>query len=208
MLGPPGSGKGTQAKMISSTQGSPAISTGDMLRSAVKEGSDLGLAAQAHIEAGSLVPDEVMIGLIRTRIGADDCNNGFILDGFPRTIPQAQALIGQVELDLILELTCDFEGIVTRLAGRRIHPGSGRVYHLQHQPPQREGVDDLTGETLVQRPDDREEVIRERLRVYHTQTAPLSAFMAAGGPGIPTYTVVQGDKPIAAVTAAVAAAIA
>lgn len=174
LLGPPGAGKGTQAAGLCEAYGIPQISTGDMLRAAVKAGSELGLAAKAVMDAGELVSDEIIIGLVKERIKADDCRDGFLFDGFPRTIAQADALrAANVLIDAVVELQVEDEDIVQRMAGRRVHPGSGRVYHLDNAPPASPGVDDVTGEALVQRDDDRAETVRQRLAVYHEQTRPL-----------------------------------
>jgi len=177
LLGAPGAGKGTQAKFITERLGIPQISTGDMLRAAVKAETELGLAAKAVMDAGGLVSDDIIIGLVNERIAQPDCERGFLFDGFPRTIPQAQAMVDAgVDLDHVLEIAVDDEEIVGRLSGRRVHPASGRVYHVEHNPPKEPGVDDATGEPLVQRDDDREETVRKRLAVYHEQTSPLVAF--------------------------------
>jgi len=177
LLGAPGAGKGTQAKFITERLGIPQISTGDMLRAAVKAETELGLAAKAVMDTGGLVSDDIIIGLVNERIAQPDCERGFLFDGFPRTIPQAQAMVDAgVDLDHVLEIAVDDEEIVGRLSGRRVHPASGRVYHVEHNPPQAPGVDDVTGDPLVQRDDDREETVRKRLAVYHEQTSPLVAF--------------------------------
>jgi adenylate kinase len=177
LLGAPGAGKGTQAKFITERLGIPQISTGDMLRAAVKAETELGLAAKAVMDAGGLVSDDIIIGLVNERIAQPDCERGFLFDGFPRTIPQAQAMVDAgVDLDHVLEIAVDDEEIVGRLSGRRVHPASARVYHVEHNPPKEPGVDDATGEPLVQRDDDREETVRKRLAVYHEQTSPLVAF--------------------------------
>jgi len=177
LLGAPGAGKGTQAKFITERLGIPQISTGDMLRAAVKAETELGLAAKAVMDAGGLVSDDIIIGLVNERIAQPDCERGFLFDGFPRTIPQAQAMVDAgVDLDHVLEIAVDDEEIVGRLSGRRVHPASGRVYHVEHNPPKEPGLDDATGEPLVQRDDDREETVRKRLAVYHEQTSPLVAF--------------------------------
>lgn len=174
LLGAPGAGKGTQAKRLSDTFGIPQISTGDMLRAAVAAGSVLGQKVKQIMESGGLVPDELIIALVKERISAEDCQKGFLLDGFPRTIPQAQALQdAQVVIDCVIELAVADEAIVQRLAGRRMHLASGRIYHLQHKPPQIPGLDDITGEPLVQREDDQEHTVRKRLEVYHQQTESL-----------------------------------
>lgn len=177
LLGAPGAGKGTQAKYLCERYGIPQISTGDMLRAAVKEGSELGRRVKSVMDSGGLVSDDIILSVIKDRIRAPDCARGFLFDGFPRTIPQAQALCDAgVNIDLVLEIDVPDDEIVKRLSGRRVHPASGRVYHLENNPPRLEGRDDLTGEPLVQREDDREETVRKRLRVYHEQTQPLVAF--------------------------------
>lgn len=177
LLGAPGAGKGTQAKFIMESYAIPQISTGDMLRAAVKAESPLGLQVKDIMAAGALVPDELIIGLVKERIAQDDCKNGFLFDGFPRTIPQAEALFAAgVEIDHVLEIGVDDEEIVQRLSGRRVHPDSGRIYHIIYNPPKKAGVDDVTGEPLIQRDDDKEETIRKRLAVYHEQTEPLVTY--------------------------------
>ncbi|HSX84006.1 MAG TPA: adenylate kinase [Cellvibrio sp.] len=177
LLGAPGAGKGTQAKFIMGSYAIPQISTGDMLRAAVKAESPLGLQVKDIMAAGALVPDELIIGLVKERIAQDDCKNGFLFDGFPRTIPQAEALFAAgVEIDHVLEISVDDEEIVQRLSGRRVHPDSGRIYHIAHNPPKEPGIDDVTGEPLIQREDDKEQTIRKRLAVYHEQTEPLVSY--------------------------------
>lgn len=177
LLGAPGAGKGTQAQAIMDKYSVPQISTGDMLRAAVKEGTPLGLEAKKVMDAGQLVSDELIIGLVKERIAQPDCANGFLFDGFPRTIPQAEALKTEgVEIDVVLEIAVDDEEIVKRMAGRRVHPDSGRVYHVVYNPPKEEGKDDVTGEPLIQRDDDHEDTVRKRLGVYHEQTEPLVGF--------------------------------
>jgi adenylate kinase len=174
LLGPPGAGKGTQADFICAEFGIPKISTGDMLRAAVKAGTPLGQAAKKIMDAGGLVSDDIILGLVKERIQESDCARGFLLDGFPRTIPQADGLRAMdVNIDRVVELTVDDEEIVARMSGRRIHPASGRTYHVLHNPPKIAGRDDLTGEPLVQRDDDKEETVRKRLKVYQEQTRPL-----------------------------------
>tara|TARA_R110002110_G_scaffold412968_1_gene639666 strand:- start:24503 stop:25150 length:648 start_codon:yes stop_codon:yes gene_type:complete len=194
LLGAPGAGKGTQAQFIIEKFGIPQISTGDMLRAAVKAKSELGLAAKEVMDAGALVSDEIIIGLVKERIKQPDCAGGFLFDGFPRTIPQAEAMVAAgVDIDHVVEIAVDDEEIVERLSGRRVHPASGRVYHVQHNPPRREGVDDETGEALVQRDDDKEETVRKRLEVYQQQTRPLVNFyQSMTGPRAPACHRVEG----------------
>lgn len=177
LLGPPGAGKGTQAQFICEHFGIPQISTGDMLRAAVNAGSALGKKVKSVMDSGALVSDEIIIELVKERIVADDCANGFLFDGFPRTIPQAQALdAAQVDIEVVLEITVPDEEIVKRMSGRRIHPDSGRSYHVEYNPPKKAGIDDVTGERLIQREDDKEETVKERLSVYREQTLPLIGF--------------------------------
>lgn len=177
LLGAPGAGKGTQAQFIMEKYGIPQISTGDMLRAAVKAGTELGLKVKDIMATGGLVSDDLIIALVKERITDSDCANGFLFDGFPRTIPQAQALADAgVAIDYVVEIAVEDEVIVSRLSGRRVHEASGRVYHVEHNPPKTEGVDDVTGEALIQREDDQEDTIRKRLAVYHDQTEPLVAF--------------------------------
>ena len=180
LLGPPGAGKGTQAQFICEEFGIPQISTGDMLRSAVSAGSELGERVKAVMDSGALVSDEIIIALVQERILQDDCSNGFLFDGFPRTIPQAEALVAaDVEIQVVLEITVPNEEIIKRMSGRRMHPGSGRTYHIEYNQPKVPGVDDLTGEALIQRDDDKEETVRERLVVYRKQTQPLIGFYSS-----------------------------
>ena len=177
LLGPPGAGKGTQAETLCKTFSIPHISTGNMLREAVEEETDLGLEAKALMDAGILVSDEVIVGLVEDRISKADCEKGFLFDGFPRTIPQAQALVNKdIFIDAVVEIHVPDEDIVERMSGRRMHPGSGRNYHVVYNPPQIDGKDDLTGEDLVQREDDKPETVKDRLKVYEKQTAPLINF--------------------------------
>ena len=177
LLGPPGAGKGTQAETLCKTFSIQHISTGNMLREAVEEETDLGLEAKALMDAGILVSDEVIVGLVEDRISKADCEKGFLFDGFPRTIPQAQALVNRdIFIDAVVEIHVPDEDIVERMSGRRMHPGSGRNYHVVYNPPQIDGKDDLTGEDLVQREDDKPETVKDRLKVYEKQTAPLINF--------------------------------
>ena len=194
LLGPPGAGKGTQAQFICQKFDIPQISTGDMLRAAVKAETAMGLQVKEVMASGGLVSDEIIIGIVKERITQADCANGFLFDGFPRTIPQAEALqAASVAIDVVLEISVDDEEIVDRMSGRRMHEGSGRVYHIKFNPPKREGMDDVTGEQLVQREDDQEDTVRTRLDVYHEQTKPLVGFyqglVESGGPG---YICIEG----------------
>ncbi len=197
LLGGPGAGKGTQAGFITSRFNIPQISTGDMLRGHVKAGTELGRAAKKIMDAGGLVSDDIIMGMVRERITEDDCANGYLFDGFPRTIPQAEALkAGGVAIDAVVEIAVDDEEIIRRMSGRRVHLASGRTYHVEFNPPKTAGKDDVTGEDLIQRDDDREETVRARLKVYHDQTEPLIAFYgdyaAGGGSGAPRYVRVDG----------------
>lgn len=177
LLGSPGSGKGTQAKFICERFSVPQISTGDMLRAAVREGTPLGLEAKTIMDAGGLVSDEIILGLINARIEQPDCDNGFLLDGCPRTIPQAEGLATMgVGIDYVIEIDVEDEEIVKRLGGRRVHPASGRTYHIEFNPPIRDGLDNASGEPLIQRDDDKEDTVRKRLSIYHEQTEPLVEF--------------------------------
>lgn len=199
LLGPPGAGKGTQAKFICEELGIPQISTGDMLRAAVKAESELGLKVKAVMAAGDLVSDDIIIALVKERITQSDCENGFLFDGFPRTIPQAEALLeAQVPIDVVLEIAVEDEEIVSRMSGRRVHEASGRVYHVEHNPPKEAGKDDVTGEALVQRADDKEEIVRDRLKVYHDQTKPLVDFYSnLQGDHAPRYERIEGVGSVA-----------
>ena len=210
LLGAPGAGKGTQAGFITKKFGIPQIATGDMLRAAVKAESPLGLEVKQVMETGGLVSDEIIIGLIKERILADDCANGFLFDGFPRTIPQAEALReAGVEIDHVIEIAVDDEEIVERIAGRRMHPATGRTYHIEHNPPRVAGKDDETGEDLIQRDDDKEETVRHRLSVYHSQTKPLIKFYQdlAAANGSPKYSAIEGVGSVEEITAKVLAAL-
>lgn len=201
LLGAPGAGKGTQAQFIREYYGIPQISTGDMLRAAVQAGTSLGLAAKQVMESGGLVSDEIIIGLVRDRIQSPDCARGFLFDGFPRTLPQAAALKeAGVVLDVVVEFQVPDEDIIERLSGRRIHQTSGRVYHVRHSPPRIPDRDDLTGEPLIQRDDDRADIIRKRLAVYHAQTSPLVAYYSnwatSGEAQAPRLVQVDGTRPV------------
>lgn len=212
LLGGPGAGKGTQAGFITEKYGIPQISTGDMLRAAVKSGSPMGLAAKKVMDAGGLVSDDIILGLIAERLKQPDCVKGFLLDGFPRTIPQAEALRTQgVELDYVLEIDVSDEEIIRRMSGRRVHPGSGRTYHVVFNPPKVEGKDDVTGEPLIQRDDDKEETVKKRLAVYHSQTKPLidyySKWSNSGDKGAPKHRRVSGIGSLDAIKSAVFAAL-
>ena len=197
LLGPPGAGKGTQAAYIMEKYNIPQISTGDMLRAAVKAGSELGRQAKSFMDSGGLVPDDVIIGLVKERIQENDCKNGFLFDGFPRTIPQADALReAGVEIDFVVEIDVDDEEIIKRLSGRRVHPDSGRTYHIDFNPPKTAGIDDVTGEPLIQRDDDKEDTIKKRLEVYHEQTELLVEYYSTqaqnGSNASPKYVKVSG----------------
>ncbi|MBV1910405.1 MAG: adenylate kinase [Kangiellaceae bacterium] len=197
LLGAPGAGKGTQAQYLTSKYGIPQISTGDMLRAAVKAGTALGLEAKKVMESGGLVSDGIIIGLVKERVQQDDCENGYLLDGFPRTIPQADAMKeNSINVDYVVEIDVDDQEIVQRMAGRRMHLASGRTYHVNYNPPKVEGKDNETGEDLVQREDDKEETVKQRLQVYHTQTKPLveyySGWAESGESNAPKYVKVIG----------------
>ena len=198
LLGAPGAGKGTQAQFLMSKYGIPQISTGDMLRAAIKAGTELGKKAKEVMDAGQLVSDELIIGLVKERIAQDDCQAGFLLDGFPRTIPQADAMKENgVDVDSVIEFDVADEVIVERMAGRRVHPGSGRVYHVVYNPPKTEGKDDETGEELVVRPDDEEATVRKRLAIYHEQTKPLvDYYQAEANAGNCKYLTIDGTQPV------------
>ena len=177
LLGPPGAGKGTQAQFICEHFAIPQISTGDMLRAAVAAGSELGQQAKAIMDSGGLVSDDIIVGLVKQRLTESDCQGGCLFDGFPRTIPQARAMVDEeIAIDHVLEIAVSDDEIITRLSGRRVHPGSGRIYHVDYNPPQQTGIDDDTGEILIQRDDDQEDTVRNRLAVYHDQTRPLVDF--------------------------------
>ena len=203
LLGAPGAGKGTQAAFITDQFNIPQISTGDMLRAAVRVGSKLGLAAKQVMDAGELMPDALIVNLVKDRISRDDCRHGYLFDGFPRTIGQAEAMQREnIAIDCVVEIMVADEEIIHRLSGRRVHPGSGRVYHVQFNPPQRPGVDDVSGEALIQRADDQEATVRKRLQVYHEQTAPLIRFYRdQSGANAPSYLRVDGAGDVREVTA-------
>jgi adenylate kinase len=206
LLGAPGAGKGTQAAFICQKYGIPQISTGDMLRAAVKAGSPMGLAAKQVMDSGGLVSDDIIIGLVKERIAQPDCANGFLFDGFPRTIPQADAMkTAGVNLDLVLEIDVPDTAIIERMSGRRVHVASGRTYHVKYNPPKVDGQDDVTGEPLIQRDDDKEETVRKRLEVYQAQTRPLvdyySGWAARGEAGAPAYRMISGMGTVDEITA-------
>jgi adenylate kinase len=201
LLGGPGAGKGTQATYIKDKYRIPQISTGDMLRAAVKQGTPLGVEAKKVMDDGGLVSDDIILGLVKERIAQDDCANGFLFDGFPRTLAQAEALKTQgITIDAVVEIDVDDQEIIKRMSGRRVHLASGRTYHLVFNPPREEGKDDKTGEPLVQRDDDKEETVRQRLKVYHDQTEPLigyySRWAERGGEGAPRYIRIPGIGPV------------
>jgi adenylate kinase len=206
LLGAPGAGKGTQAAFLCQRYAIPQISTGDMLRAAVKAGTPLGLAAKEVMNAGALVSDAIIIALVRERIAQPDCANGFLFDGFPRTIVQADALkAAGVKLDAVLEIDVPDEAIIERMSGRRVHVASGRSYHVKYNPPRVEGKDDLTGEVLILRVDDHEDTVKKRLAIYHQQTRPLVAYYEAwarsGDPAAPRYRRISGSGSVEEITA-------
>jgi adenylate kinase len=201
LLGGPGAGKGTQADYIAEKFSIPQISTGNMLRAAISEGAPLGLQAQKVMEAGGLVSDDIILGLVKDRIAQDDCKNGFLFDGFPRTIAQAESLkIQNVNMDFVIEIHVNDDEIIKRMGGRRVHPASGRTYHVVFNPPKAEGRDDLTHDTLIQRKDDEENTVRERLNVYHLQTQPLieyySQWADSDDPNAPNFVKVNGTGQV------------
>ena len=198
LLGPPGAGKGTQAAFICERHGIPQISTGEMLRAAVAAGTELGRRAQAIMATGNLVDDATIVAMVKERLAEPDCADGFLFDGFPRTIAQAQAVVAAgIELDCVVEIRLPDDNVVTRISGRRTHEASGRVYHVTFNPPRQEGLDDETGEPLIQREDDREETVRERLRVYHAQTSPLVDFyQAEAAKGKARYRTIDGSGEV------------
>jgi len=213
LLGPPGAGKGTQAAFITKKFGIPQISTGDMLRAAVKAGTPLGLEAKKVMDAGGLVSDDIIIGLVKDRLQQPDCQSGYLFDGFPRTIPQAEAMkAAGVKLDFVLEIDVPEEDIIERMSGRRVHVASGRTYHVRFNPPKVAGKDDVTGEDLIQRDDDREETVRKRLEVYRAQTRPLVDYYGdwakTGDPAAPRYRRISGQGSVEEITARALAALA
>jgi adenylate kinase len=212
LLGPPGAGKGTQAATICQAYGIPQISTGDMLRAAVKAGTPLGQAAKKVMDSGSLVSDDIIIGLVKERIAQPDCANGFLFDGFPRTIPQAEAMkAAGVKIDVVLEIDVPDASIIERMSGRRVHVASGRTYHVKFNPPKAAGKDDVTGEPLIQREDDKEDTVRKRLQVYQSQTRPLveyyAAWSATGDPQAPRHRSIEGVGSVEQIAARALAAL-
>ena len=216
LLGAPGAGKGTQAQFICEKFSIPQISTGDMLRAAVKAGTDLGIAAKKIMDAGGLVPDDIIIGLVKDRLTQPDCSKGYLFDGFPRTIPQAHAMKDAgVPIDYVLEIDVPFDAIIDRMSGRRVHPASGRTYHVKFNPPKVEGKDDVTGEALIQRDDDKEETVRKRLQVYNDQTRPLVEYYSSWATQsslsdkvkAPAYRKVNGTGSVDNITASIFAVL-
>lgn len=212
LLGAPGAGKGTQANFICERYGIPQISTGDMLRAAVKAGTPVGIAAKKVMDAGGLISDDVIIGLVKDRLQRDDCKAGYLFDGFPRTIPQAEAMHSAVvAIDFVLEIEVADAEVIERMSGRRVHPASGRSYHIKFNPPKVEGRDDLTGEALIQRDDDKEETVRKRLQIYHSQTQPLldyyRSWYATGDPRAPKCRTIAGVGSVEEIKQAAFAAL-
>ena len=216
LLGAPGAGKGTQAQFICEKFSIPQISTGDMLRAAVKAGTDLGIAAKKIMDAGGLVSDDIIIGLVKDRLTQPDCSKGYLFDGFPRTIPQAQAMKDAgVPIDYVLEIDVPFDAIIDRMSGRRVHPASGRTYHVKFNPPKVSGKDDVTGEALIQRDDDKEETVRKRLQVYNDQTRPLVEYYSSWAVQsslsdkvkAPAYRKVNGTGSVDNITASIFAVL-
>ena len=216
LLGAPGAGKGTQAQFICEKFGIPQISTGDMLRAAVKAGTELGVAAKKIMDAGGLVSDDIIIGLVKDRLTQPDCSKGYLFDGFPRTIPQAQAMKDAgVPIDYVLEIDVPFDAIIDRMGGRRVHPASGRTYHIKFNPPKVEGKDDVTGDPLIQRDDDKEETVRKRLQVYDDQTRPLVEYYSSWAANAsssdkvkaPAYRKVSGTGSVDEITTSIFAAL-
>jgi adenylate kinase len=216
LLGAPGAGKGTQAQFICEKFAIPQISTGDMLRAAVKAGTELGIAAKKIMDAGGLVSDDIIIGLVKDRLTQPDCSKGYLFDGFPRTIPQAQAMKDAgVPIDYVLEIDVPFDAIIDRMGGRRVHPTSGRTYHIKYNPPKVAGKDDVTGEDLIQRDDDKEETVRKRLQVYDDQTRPLVEYYSTWATQssssdkvkAPAYRKVSGTGSVEDITASIFASL-
>lgn len=212
LLGAPGAGKGTQANYIKERYQIPQISTGDMLRAAVKEGTELGKKAKEYMDSGQLLPDDIIIGIVKDRIASPDCEKGFLFDGFPRTIPQADAMKeAGVSIDAVVDVDVPDEEIIKRLGGRRVHPDSGRTYHIVFNPPKVEGKDDVTGEPLIQRDDDKEETVKKRLDVYHSQTKPLIGYYkkweSTGEANAPRYIRVEGVGSVDRIRDAIFAAL-
>ena len=216
LLGAPGAGKGTQAQFICEKFAIPQISTGDMLRAAVKAGTELGVAAKKIMDAGGLVSDDIIIGLVKDRLTQADCSKGYLFDGFPRTIPQAQAMKDAgVPIDYVLEIDVPFDAIIDRMSGRRVHPASGRTYHIKFNPPKVAGKDDVTGDDLIQRDDDKEETVRKRLQVYDDQTRPLIEYYsswanqanASDKVKAPAYRKVSGTGSVDNITASIFAVL-
>ena len=216
LLGAPGAGKGTQAQFICEKFGIPQISTGDMLRAAVKAGTELGVAAKKIMDAGGLVSDDIIIGLVKDRLTQPDCSKGYLFDGFPRTIPQAQEMKDAgVPIDYVLEIDVPFDAIIDRMGGRRVHPASGRTYHIKFNPPKVEGKDDVTGDPLIQRDDDKEETVRKRLQVYDDQTRPLVEYYSSWAANAnssdkvkaPAYRKVSGTGSVDEITTSIFAAL-
>jgi adenylate kinase len=213
LLGMPGAGKGTQARFLIEKYKIPQVSTGDMLRAAIKDGTPLGVQAKSYVDRGALVPDDIVIALVKQRIAERDCANGFIIDGFPRTIPQAEALRHSgIEVNFVVDIDVSDEEILRRLSGRRVHPASGRTYHLVFNPPRVPGKDDVTGESLVQRRDDREETVRQRIATYYEQSKPLISYYSqwhrSGDPSAPRYVRVNGSGAVEQVRESLFAALA
>ena len=212
LLGPPGAGKGTQAHILMHEFGIPQISTGDMLRAAVKSGSSLGKELKQVMDAGELVSDDLILELVKERVSQEDCRNGYLFDGFPRTIAQAEGMKQNgIDVEYVIELQVNDEEIIKRMSGRRIHPGSGRTYHVEFNPPRQEGKDDVTGEPLVQRDDDKEETVRKRLQVYHEQTSPLveyySKWAEKQDENVPKYIPVKGSGDVQSISQTIIAAL-
>lgn len=213
LLGLPGAGKGTQAQFLIEKFGIPQISTGDMLRAAIKAGTTLGREAKDYMDRGALVPDHIVIELVRERVKQPDCANGFIMDGFPRTLPQAEALrAAGIDIDYVIEIEVSDNEILRRMSGRRVHPASGRSYHIEFKPPRAPGKDDLTGEPLVQRPDDNEATVLKRIATYHSQTKPLVNYYlnwaASGDPRAPHYVNIYGTGSVEHIRDKILAALA